>query len=164
MTSQSAAFVLDYVMLTRMLPKMLLPGGILELMVYSQQVRPLCPTGNWCEAHETWETDTYRDSQNPSQQMIQGYCCLMVLGGWHIITLKVCLSERYLVAGPTPPLAIGQKETQKDFPSFLAIDHWSHFQLDQKRHMILYYSLLTNYTEHHRQASGLAGLRNELRS
>jgi hypothetical protein len=53
MTSQSAAFVLDYVMLTRMLPKMLLPGGILELMVYSQQVRPLCPTGNWCEAHET---------------------------------------------------------------------------------------------------------------
>ena len=89
MTSQSAAFVLDYVMLTRMLPKMLLPGGILELMVYSQQVRPPCPTGNWCEAHETWETVTYRDSQNRSQQMIQGYGCLMVLGGWHIIPESV---------------------------------------------------------------------------
>lgn len=25
-------------------------GGILELMVYSQQVRPECPEGDWCQA------------------------------------------------------------------------------------------------------------------
>lgn len=31
-----------------------LEGGILELMVYSQQVKPPCPSGNWCEALMRW--------------------------------------------------------------------------------------------------------------
>lgn len=42
----------DFVKLLKQLLKLLRRGGILELMVYSQQVRPLCPTGNWCEGFQ----------------------------------------------------------------------------------------------------------------
>ena len=42
----------EFMILMKQLVNLLRRGGILELMVYSQQVRPECPEGDWCQGFQ----------------------------------------------------------------------------------------------------------------